>query len=322
MLTKCIFICGLHNIEIKEDLGEGIILIPNVKNNDFPQVRITNNKVKVKSLLDDLLPRFIGAIEYNHILHGYPIIAFAESEFDIEKTTSIEHLDLHLFLLKMYFFCLWLTKDNSVDFDIGFLQFKNKNCEFEVSSNNMTTSNFDVNGCRVSTIFSVKELNAAQEYLKDSIQIIHKDRPKIANASSLTRVSIANYFIQNAIAASDLGLKAVGYCSALETLFANGDSTELAHKLSERVAKFLEVDLEARKEIYKSVKKIYEVRSKVVHGATFKSQKMEELCDFVSKADNICRRVMVYALTTIEDKNIFDMSKESLDSYFLELALK
>ena len=322
MPTKCIFLCGLHNIEVKEDLKDGLELVPNEKNNDFPTIKLTNNKEKIKSLLDKQLSYFIGAIEYNHLLNGYSLVAFAENEFDIESTNSIQHLDLHLFLLKMYFFCLWMTKDNAADFDIGFLQFTNKKDKLEVSSNNMTNSNFNVSGERSSAVFSLEELNTSSKYLTDCIYIEHKNRPKLASASSLDRISIANYFVQSAIVAHDLGIKAVGYCSALETLFANGDNTELSHKLSERVSKFLETALSERKEIYKSVKKIYEVRSKVVHGATFKSQKTTELCDIIQRADQICRRVMVYALTTKEDDNIFDKSREDLDVFFLDLILQ
>lgn len=322
MAAKCIFLCGLQNIEVKEDLKEGLQLIPNENNSDFPTIKLTNNKEKIKSLLDKQLSYFIGAIEYNHLLNGYSIVAFAENEFDILNTNSIKHLDLHLFLLKMYFFCLWMTKDNATDFDIGFLQFINKKNELEVSSNNMTSSNFNVSGERTSVVFSLDELKTSSTYLTDYIYIEHKNRPKLASASSLERISIANYFIQSAIVAHDLGIKAVGYCSALETLFANGDNTELSHKLSERVSKFLETEISARKEIYRSVKRIYEIRSKVVHGATFKSQKTTELCNIVQQADRICRRVMVYALTTKEDENIFDKSPEELDLFFLDLILK
>lgn len=322
MTTKCTFVCGLHNIEVKEDLKEGIVLMPNEQNSEFPLIRITNNRAKIDSLLDKQLSLSIGQIEYNHLRDGYPMVAFSESEFNLKTTSSIQHLDLHLILLKMYFFCLWMTKDNAADFDIGFLQFKNSKSELEVSANNMTTSNFDVAGGRGSTAFSMEDLKLASKYLKDSIHIEHKNRSKIASASSLNKVSIANYFVQSAIVAHDLGLKAVGYCSALETLFANGENTELAHKLSERVAKFLETELEKRKEVYRSVKKIYEIRSKVVHGATFKPQKTEELSGLIKEADQICRRVMIYALTKAEKENIFEKTKDNLDKYFLELVLR
>ena len=322
MKSTCTFICGIHNIEVDEDLGEGLILIPHEQNEELPTIRLTNNKDKIKSLLTNQLLHFVGAIEYSHLENGYPMIAYAESEFELDEVHSVEHLDFHLYFLKMYFFCLWLTKDNSADFDVGFLQFTNSKGEPEVSSNNMTNSNFNISGSRTPCKFTIDELNIAAEYLTQSIQIEHKERPKLAIASSLDKVSIANYFIQSAIVSHDLGIKAVGYCSALETLFSNGDNTELSHRLSERISKFLETDLEKRKTLYKTIKKIYEIRSKVVHGATYKAQKTEELSALVNEADVICRRIMIYAFTTSEDENIFDKSRDDLDSFFIDLILK
>lgn len=104
MSTRCIFLCGLHNIEVQEDLKDGLLLTPNEKNDELPIIKLTNNKEKIKSLLGEQLSYLIGAIEFNHITDGYPLIAFSEGEFEIEKIDSIRHLDLHLFLLKMYFF--------------------------------------------------------------------------------------------------------------------------------------------------------------------------------------------------------------------------
>jgi len=161
----------------------------------------------------------------------------------------------------------------------------------------------------------------AAQYFTDTLYLGHTNVPPIANTTSTERITIANHFVQIAIASKDLGIKAVGYCSALETLFSNGENTELAHKLSERIAKFLEKDLNKRTEIYKSVKKIYEIRSKVVHGATIRPAKLEELSTIVKEADEICRRIMVYAFTVPNGENIFEKSRESLDQYFSELIL-
>ncbi len=253
-------------------------------------------------------------------MDGYPIVAFAEGEFDLNEISSIEYLTSHLRLLKIYFFCLWLIKDNAADFDVGFLQFRNAVDNHEVSSNNMSNSNFKIDGTRTSTVFTLKGIYGASELLNKDI-IINKDKPKFAIASSFNKITIAGYFIQSALTSQDLGIKAVGYCSALETLFSSGDNTELSHKLSERIAKFLGKDLEERKKLYKTVKKIYEIRSKVVHGATYKPNKVESLTEIVQGADEVCRKVITYAYSS-ENENIFEMNNEALDSFFIELALK
>ena len=73
---------------------------------------------------------------------------------------------------------------------------------------------------------------------------------------------------------------------------------------------------------YKMMKKIYDVRSKVVHGALHTFKKTEELLSIVQTADAICRRVMLYAFTTADEDNIFIMENDRLDDYFLRLVLK
>lgn len=320
-MTNCNFICGVHNIVIDDDLGEGIQLVPNEKNEDYPIIKITNNKEKIDSLLSPNLAELIGVIEYSHLSSGYPIIAFCENKFDSKQIDSIEHLDKHLYLLKVFFHCLWLVKNNAADFDIGFLEFVNYSGIYSVSSNNMSTTNFDYLGNRSPTKFSKPELQNAIENFGNTLYVEHKKgKPRVANNSSMDRISIANNFLQMAISSKDLGMKAVGYCSALETLFSNGENTELAHKLSERIAKFLEKDLDKRKIIYKSVKKIYEVRSKVVHGSTFREAKTDEIVEIIKDADEICRRILTYIYSTA-DENIFEKSKENLDLFFTELIL-
>lgn len=320
-MTKSIFICGIHNIQIEEDLGDGIELTPNSENSEYPTIFITNNKKKIRSLLTADLVSFIGTIEFSYLYDGYPIIAYTINDLDLKTTTSIEHLDKHLYLLKLYFFCLWLTKDNAADFDIGFVQFLNLENSPTVSSNNMSSTNFNVSGTRDLVNFSVEELKLAAQYFTDTLYLGHTNVPPIANTTSTERITIANHFVQIAIASKDLGIKAVGYCSALETLFSNGENTELAHKLSERIAKFLEKDLDKRVEIYKTVKKIYEIRSKVVHGATIRPAKLDELSKIVKEADEICRRIMIYAFTVPNGENIFEKSREHLDQFFSELIL-
>lgn len=315
-----IFISGIHSLEVDGDLKEGLVLFPHEKNNEIPGITLTNNKEKICSLLTKQLPYYVGAIEFNHIKDNYPILAFSESKFNITQTDPLDHLDRHLFLLKMYFFSLWLIKDNSCDLDIGFLQYSNQKGEF-VSSNTMTSNNFDCLGERKATTFTIEEIMRAADFLKTNIQIEYKNRPKFINASPFDKVSIAHYFIQNARSVSDLGLKTLGYCSALEVLFSNGENTELTHRLAERISKFLENNLDKRIEIYKSIKKIYELRSKVAHGASIKENKTTELIPLITCADNICRRIMQYGYVTPEEGNIFSKSKEDLDKYFLELVL-
>ncbi len=321
---KCIFICGIHSIIVKEDLREGILISPSDENQEMPKIKLTNNKYKIRSLLDTLNPdmtKLIGVIEVNHLLNNYPIVAYFESDFDGEKTTSIQYLNLHLLLLKAYFICLWVEKDNAADFDIGFLAFTNQSGDLEVSSNVMTNANFNSNGKTEATVFTKDQLVSALQFLSNFVLVEYQDATQIFNASSVHRRAIAIYFIQSARCTNDLGIKAANYCSMLESLFANGDTSELSHRLSERVSKFLRENLRERIELYKTLKKLYNLRSKVVHGANYKVPGENELTTLVETADLISREIMAYCLSTRED-NIFEKSVEDLNNYFLTLSLQ
>jgi hypothetical protein len=320
MNTKCIFLCGINRLNILTDLGEGFDLTPNEKNSQVPKIRITNNKSVVSKFLNPQLARLIGLIEYSHLADTYPIVAFAESSCDLTSTTSIKHLDTHLYFLKMYFFCLWLIKDNAADFDIGYLSFINNKREFETSCNNFTNTNFKADTTRTPTEFNLDELSQAAVYLTNNIYADLHNRSKVGNTSSNNRLTIATNFIQHARASSDMGIKMTSYCAFLETLFVN-DNTELSHKLSERVSRYLEKDLEKRKQIFRLIKKSYEMRSKVIHGAALKENKTKELEELIKQVDNLCRKIMVSVILSDEGENIFEKSQEEIEHFFLELIL-
>lgn len=305
-------------MNIIENLKDSITVIPHETNSEIPAINLTNNRRISTHLINKHLENFIGSIEYSY-LKRTPIIAFAQGEIDETKIDPHEYLGRFLHLLKMFFLCTWMVKDNSIDINYGYLYFITSKGNMHVFSNSMTSSIFNAKGEQIITDFDEKELIYASSLLKDNISIEHKHVPKFANAMFTDRTSMANYFVQSGRATHDLGIKNISYCSALETLFANGDTTELSHKLSERISKYLESDLEKRIVLYKNIKKIYDLRSKIVHGSIYKSNKVEELSNLVGISDEICRRILVLALSK---ETIFEKNKEELDQYFTELILK
>jgi len=58
--------------------------------------------------------------------------------------------------------------------------------------------------------------------------------------------------------------------TALEGILTNESNTELAYRLSLRVANLLGTDNESRKRIFKDMREFYDLRSKIVHGSGFK----------------------------------------------------
>jgi hypothetical protein len=321
MSTNCTFLCGLHGLTVDFDLKEGILLTPNEQGNPtIPSIRITNNKGMIKKFLNNQFVEYVGLVESNHLLNGYPLIAYAENKCNLKDSTSLAHLDKHLYFLKMYFFCLWLIKDNAGDFDIGFLSFNNQLNDLEVCCNNYTSINFRADGTRNFTLFSMEELESACSLLQNSVYIDSFDNQKVASSSKNNRITIASYFIQQARISADLGIKTANYCAALESLFVN-DNAELSHKLSERVSRYLAKELTERKSIYRLVKKAYEMRSKVVHGASFKISKIPELVSITCQSDDLCRRLMRDILECDYDSCIFTKSQDDIEEFFLDLIL-
>lgn len=101
-------------------------------------------------------------------------------------------------------------------------------------------------------------------------------------------------------------------CSTLECLFTT-DATEVAHKVSERVAFFLSDTGKERITISQKIKTAYNHRSKFFHGGKLKEISNETFFDI----DDIVRRTMVKALT--EKSEIFMGSQEQLNQYFTDL---
>lgn len=319
-MIESTFISAINGIVIKEDLGSGIEIIPHEKNEGFPTILITNNREVIRQQLVGDVDKLIGLIEFQHLYYGTSLVAYSKGEFDENKINSIQHLDIHLTILKTFFFGLWMVKDNSVDFDLGFLIFKNLDNEQEASSNLVTSSCFNSHGRVSVTEFTKEELGYASTFLNENVEVVI-NKESTANAKKYSRVTIANYFIQHARSINDIGLKFTSYCSALETLFSN-DSTELSHKLSERVSRFLRDTKEERVKTYKTIKQCYNIRSKVVHGGSFKEGQIKEMEEVVIDLDNICREIMVYSLLTEIETNIFYKSNEEMEKYFLELIME
>ena len=76
----------------------------------------------------------------------------------------------------------------------------------------------------------------------------------------------------------------------LESLFTTGKD-EIAHKVSERIAFLLEKDPMMRHEVFKLVKKIYGVRSTIVHGGQLKLSS-DEFMDLGLKLEYLVQRIL------------------------------
>jgi hypothetical protein len=74
----------------------------------------------------------------------------------------------------------------------------------------------------------------------------------------------------------------------LESLFLkSGDNFELIHRLSNRISKVLvEEDFLKRKEMKKKIGDWYSIRSKIVHGAIFRSDELNQIDELNQKVSD------------------------------------
>ena len=106
------------------------------------------------------------------------------------------------------------------------------------------------------------------------------------------------------------------YCSALETLFTT-ESTEITHKLAERVSFFLGKDGSERIKIFHTVKAAYSIRSKLVHGGGLRGNQIDNLPLLSKTCDS--RQVLTAIFDSKQLQEVFDSRQDGIETCFLDL---
>lgn len=303
------FVTAIAGLKIKSDLGQG------VKIDDF--TFLTNNKKKVQKEIHPNFRSIIGNMEYQGIFNSEALI-YAKETIPKELTPE-QFLVAKLYKAEKFHSALWMLKDSCVNNELGFL-FYTSNGVPNVSSNFIAIVNSTALGeIKSTTTITKTELKREGSFCKNNINVgnVHS-MPTTQLLKGNDRISRAYYLVQAARSQSDLAIKISNYCTAFESLFATSRS-ELTHKLSERVAYFLENDSSARIDIFKSMKKAYMVRSKTVHGDTLKENFIEELKQISKTCDHLIRRVMVCVLKNEKIREVFLGTPDQIDDLFLKL---
>ncbi|KQS27019.1 HEPN domain-containing protein [Dyadobacter sp. Leaf189] len=135
---------------------------------------------------------------------------------------------------------------------------------------------------------------------------------------SYNKLSRAYLLITQARMSQYVPIKLAFYVIALECLFSNDDKSEVNHKVSERASHFIGSSPEERIELFKKIKKLYDVRSKFVHGQSIKSA-IKDLSLLSIEIDEILRRIF---RKLIDNKGIVDTflgNQNRLDEYYLKM---
>lgn len=261
-------------------------------------ISLTTQPRRIDELLDEGMQAAIGGIETTWLRSG---VVVAYGRFDLPDDTDLVQEMALLRRIDVYLtsvlFWLWVIRDSSARSELLFLRSSRGETHSNVSLAPGTTNCI---GERNPVQFSKEEISrAADQWDLDALIDEELDVPvgKEAGVVAATDVKMtqAVYFIQAARATAGIGTKIANLCTALESLLSSDDEKEgLSHKLAERVAWLLagEKSEADRISLYGEVKKMYGVRSSVVHGVRVKPSKAEQWESTARSADNIVRAVV------------------------------
>ncbi|MBN3553308.1 hypothetical protein JYA63_03455 [Fictibacillus nanhaiensis] len=320
---KYFFVARLHGLTINQVLNRGIRVLENL--------RVTNNKSIIESRSDDFFKTMLGKLEYNSLLQGPFVYAEGDYEDDSENVENgrLEFLNYYLRLCQTVGTSLWLTKDNSVRTELGFLYVYDKKLLTiqSVSSNMRTTQFVDCKGGNEDTVFSVEEINDSIKLYTDifgentNADLDHYETSKIITMEA-NRLERFVYFLQSTRTQGFPPGRIAMYCMLLETLLSTSKA-EIGHQLAERTALLLGKGIEEREKIYKFIKDAYSVRSANFHGDKLprKYRSIEKQTELCIEFDNYIRRLFKIIFTNSEITNRYKSNDENteLNKWFNEL---
>jgi len=286
---------------------------------------IINHKVKQRKWLAlDNLELAAGLIEYEFLESAEHLVVGSLTEETLGDVSSNQALIIWLSWLEYLLTDSWLIKDNAMTCDAAYCRMETTDGHQEWSSNSLASS------CSLSSGEQYKPVSFNRTDLKDwnknSYQLrsyLHEKSSNITRdfiGKGFSRLGRALKFVHTAKLEAHPALKVVHYCSALESLFGT-DTSELSHKLSERVAHFLGANDFSATTVFRDVKRLYGVRSKVAHGSHLKYD-LNKLSEDSVSCDNYVRSIINLILQKPQFLTMLESSNEEINLYFEKLIFK
>lgn len=316
------FIAATYYLEISTEMNKGTLLTSN-------GLRISKLK-NLQNIVDDFFEEAIGKLEYHQLLSGpyYYAKGTTENEVNLhEREHGLNLIDYFLVQIQTYNNILWLIKDHSINTEFGFLKII-EGVNFTSHSNSRTTTFYNAKGLNETTTFSVQELLEGIE-LRDSI---YKDEGNVREHEpiqmteriySSKRIERSFYFLQVARSESFLPLRISNFVTVLETLLST-TSTEVTHKLKERLAWILGESVEQRIHIFKLVANVYSIRSNCVHGNNMPKghRTQDKLSELSVEFEELVRKLFLKIITDEELANLYAEDKdENIEKWLNEKCL-
>ncbi len=286
----------------------------------MPTVNIIVGKELMGAYLDSEFRTFAGEIEYQHFKQAdHLVVSRPEDVACWDGFASGEEV-LHCWMAWVDWTLQdsWLVKDNCFISEVAYCR-SILNGEYRWSNNSLyaqaSTSDGDrrriVEFCKDDIESWATRLNVLRSHLDDKGYSVLT--PVVSKKA--TRVDRFLSFTQIARRSSIPAMKISQMCSALESLFSTS-TTELTHRLSERVAFFVGESPEDKESIYQLMKKAYGVRSQVTHGSHINSTIADSTPELSLKLLDLLRKI---TFKILEDPNSADVvygDNEFIENHF------
>ena len=262
-----------------------------------------------------------GALEAEQILNGNPFV-YSIAEYPVEDASHEKQLSVlyaHLARAQEFINILWLIKDNSVNFELGFLQYPYRKDPARISSYFVSSLFSSADGTRSEVIFDKTELATAISmfinlYGEEDEETLLSS-PTLVPTGGIDRVSRSFYFLQGARLMGFLPEKIAYYCTCFETLVSTS-ATELTHQVSERVAILIAKKPSESVKIYRNIKRAYDTRSKFVHGGQLNAEETRYTTDS-QNCDSYLRRLFHTLINNPDIRNAIGQNPEKVNQFFL-----
>jgi hypothetical protein len=326
MPKNAFFVMALEGLIIQEDLGAGDKIASDVL--------ITNDVSTVGQNTTQSFREMIGNLEYRWFKEcGTIVYSHCDVEYDNHKLHQ-PFVVYNLRKVQNFLDALWLYQDNSVRFNLGFAEVKKPNMPPIISSSNLDVYYYNSKGAtepvtisrdylkkvRLKRVELWGELPDFKKWLEVGFHDYQNYMNKAMQSRSTGRILRCFFFLNAARAQSVMGIKITNYTISLECLFST-DKEELSHKVSERVAFFLQSEGINKRTAYDDVRMAYKVRSAIVHGDAL-PRKITDVSTLAQKCDDYLRKALFKIISSTELRNLFDTGdSKHLADYLLSLYL-
>lgn len=219
MAGSSLFIAGVEHLAIAVGPGRGE-RVQGLFN-------IATDHRHLSKLLSPATRAALGSIETHSLLDGRPVVYGRGANLTLGQGAR----ELHNWAgsVAMFLHTLWYLKDHSISLELAYL-IRDSAVDPTITRSFLgRTVPTDSTGTTRPVTLSLEEFRTARTLFME-----HINRGTPGN-SEMSRFDRASVFVGSARATQHPAIKIAHYCSALESLLSF-ESSELSHKLSERVA--------------------------------------------------------------------------------------